>query len=649
MKRLWITAFLSLVASMAAGETFPTGTVVRLAAVPAEGSVFVGWSDDVASTDNPLFVTLSADTAITATFAPVEPPPPPPPPPEDVTLTVTIVGSGSVTVEVVPNEPPPPPPPIGGFAAQIQCPDAAGIYGAPTTAIPNDPVADGCIAATVPMETFFTGPPDCSTLKPGLFYLGLYPFDDDGSITTRECYDVTDGPGFRAAALALGAREQEVMIVHNDINLTSADYAYWASKGELLVIGVPDPSGKPPRVSGVVTPFNWQITSGNLALINLMDPGEIGFGSAHLPTKQTLTLAGVTQTHGPHRLILTRYEGGGGAQANDPTLSIDDEVYFRNVLVRAGPNSHNVYLDRNGLQYIEGLISYGNLCDGCHPLKLDGRKAFLYGSWLSSAGVHDVLADDNSGQSPLSSVACQQGVFRGNYFLDAIDRFGGVAAATAQIRTAIVGCDYPQGYMSNTYPATPYTGPITYRGTSYAATPYWDPTWWAGVQARGTNPPELYANPDMLVVYQLDNTYEVLNSGTTNTESYHGAVSDPSFPVTYAFAGSTKHIWTSDAPPAEWFERARTVILNGCFKSGSPNKVANHWPGSLPYCADATAPSWLASYGACAAGADYPDQTDKFVMLGANECGTTDQVPPEVQAAVDALEAIPDPPWRHWQ
>ncbi|MEM8856826.1 MAG: LamG-like jellyroll fold domain-containing protein [Chloroflexota bacterium] len=67
------------------------GDVVLLTAVPDAGQIFIGWIGDVSSTDNPLEITLTDDTSVTALFAdePVEI--------ITATLTVTVIGSGTVT------------------------------------------------------------------------------------------------------------------------------------------------------------------------------------------------------------------------------------------------------------------------------------------------------------------------------------------------------------------------------------------------------------------------------------------------------------------------------------------------------------------------------------------------------------------------
>jgi len=636
-----LTIALVLVATCVGAQDFPVGTRLRLTAIPDTGWTFVGWTGAATGLTNPLEITLGADTSITATFDGG-----PPDPPLDATLTINVVGGGSVAVTEIID---PPPPPDGDQFASVSCPTGLGGAYVATTTIPNDPLGDGCVATPMDVSAFFTDVPySCATLKPGLFYTGSQTY----ATGERLCQDVTTAAEFKLTQ-NFNATQQMVAIVHNDITITAgAEIPWLASKGEMLIIGIVDALGKPPEFThdSAGTIVNWQITSGNLAILNVMGIGELQFGSAQNTQLSTLTLMGVTHetlknqgTSVGGRLILTRFEGG-----NDPTLPIDDEIYFKNVLVRGGPNSHNVYLDRNGLQYVEGLVSYGNRSDGAHALKLDGRLAFLYGSWLSSAGVHDNLIDDNSGQAPLSSVACQQGVYRDNHFLDAIDQFGGIAAAQAQIRVAIAACDYPQGWLSNTYPTTPYTGPLTYRGTDYSSSPYWNESWWTQVAAAGTEPPELYVNPDMLKVYWTGNRFEVKNNGSTNTLSYYGIHSDPTFPTTYPGPGQfASPRFTNEAPPARWFERVRHVMANNCFVSGSPDKMLNHWPGRM-HCADSDVPAWLATYGGCATGATHPDETDKFVRLGANECGVTDAVAPEMQAAIDALEAIPNPPWRTW-
>jgi cysteine-rich repeat protein len=548
-----------------------------------------------------------------------------------------------------PNPPPPTlPPDSGGRGAEIICPDGAGGYRAPTTVIPNDPHGDGCLAKPFDVSVFFASKPyDCAHLKPGLFYLGKYPWKDGGTITGRRCVDVTTPAGFKSTQ-NFGPREQMVAIIHNDVNITDpATVPFFASKGEMLVIGIPNAKGKPPTITHdtIGSIFSWRPTSGNIAILNLINPGEIGAGSAQNNHRTTITLSGITH-RGTGRLILTNFEGGNNP--NDPTLPIDDEVYFKNVLVAKSVNSHNVYLDRNGLHYIEGLISYGSVNDGNHALKLDGRMVFLYGSWLSSAGVHGNLPTDNSGQSPLSSVACQVGVIRGNKFLDAVGASGGTAAATAQIRVAINGCDEPQGFLSNTYPTVPYFGAVTYKGMSYSKTPFWDPLWWSGIGANGTVPPALYKNRDMLVTYYLDNTFEVLINGTKDPKNYFGLGAQPTFPTTYpSTAQSDTPRLTNQAPPAGWLERARLVVANNCFRGGNPGKVLNHWPPRMA-CNDREAPAWVKSWPECTDGQGFPDETDKFVMVGKNECGVSDQLPNEVRLSIEALEKFPNLPWRSW-
>ena len=64
--------------------TYVGGTSVTLTATPAAGFTFAGWSGDATGTANPLTVVMSANKAITATFAPA------------YTLTVTTSGSGTV-------------------------------------------------------------------------------------------------------------------------------------------------------------------------------------------------------------------------------------------------------------------------------------------------------------------------------------------------------------------------------------------------------------------------------------------------------------------------------------------------------------------------------------------------------------------------
>src|SRR5207244_3276410 len=66
-------------------ESYASGTAVTLAATPAVGSVFSGWSGGGCTGTGACTLTLTAATTVTATFTPT------------FTLTVTKAGSGTVT------------------------------------------------------------------------------------------------------------------------------------------------------------------------------------------------------------------------------------------------------------------------------------------------------------------------------------------------------------------------------------------------------------------------------------------------------------------------------------------------------------------------------------------------------------------------
>ncbi|MDR3735730.1 MAG: glycosyl hydrolase family 28 protein [Acidobacteriaceae bacterium] len=70
-----------------ASGSYNCGTVFHLLATPGSGYTFTSWSGDFASTDNPAYFTLNADSNITVEFDPIA----------QCTLTVSTVGTGSIT------------------------------------------------------------------------------------------------------------------------------------------------------------------------------------------------------------------------------------------------------------------------------------------------------------------------------------------------------------------------------------------------------------------------------------------------------------------------------------------------------------------------------------------------------------------------
>jgi len=66
-------------------------TEVTLNATPASGWSFAGWSGDITSSDNPLAITMDANTSVTATFTQ-----------DQYTLTISTVGGGSVIADPSP-------------------------------------------------------------------------------------------------------------------------------------------------------------------------------------------------------------------------------------------------------------------------------------------------------------------------------------------------------------------------------------------------------------------------------------------------------------------------------------------------------------------------------------------------------------------
>ncbi len=71
---------------------YPSGTLLTLTATPASGWKFTGWSGAAAGTANPLVLSLSADSAVVATFEPVT-----------LSLATAVEGQGTVAVSPTPG------------------------------------------------------------------------------------------------------------------------------------------------------------------------------------------------------------------------------------------------------------------------------------------------------------------------------------------------------------------------------------------------------------------------------------------------------------------------------------------------------------------------------------------------------------------
>lgn len=532
------------------------------------------------------------------------------------------------TLDVAPPPLPPPPEPLppDDTSARLICPTGE------TTAIPNDPYRDGCWSKPFDEAPFFTAAPySCSTLKPGVVYLGSYSWADGGGISTRKCVDVYTSADFRTIQ-NFGPREQMIALIHNDLFVATADFLWLPNRGELFILGLPRADKPPALTSDIGTLVNWQETSGNFAIGNLMLTKGISAGSAFLPHKQTVTMIGVT-FHGDSRVLFTSYEGGA-----DPPTPINDEVYIKNSMAYGAINSHNLYLDRNRLQYAEGLVTYGNRGDSNHGIKMEAQQIFVYGSWFSNAGILGNMADDDSGNAGFDSVSCHEGVVRGNHFMNAaIEGGSNPTPYQTQLRFSLVSCDMPQGWVSNTYPARPYKGPVDYRGVHYETSPYWDPAWWT--------------TSDSLATYIVGNTVTTRNNGVYRPASpffpWRGFMSQGSFPATAASSSDLSQIPTPDMPPLQWREQTLNVLANNCLDGDilpDQHLFLNYRVPGLS-CANA---SWRASWPECQAGAVYLNETNRFVTVGANQCGQVEPLPQNVLEGIARLEQIPDPPWRHW-
>jgi hypothetical protein len=76
----------------ACAASYEVGTSVTLAAAPGSGSTFAGWSGGGCAGAGSCVVTISADTAVTATFSANASPPPPPPPAEEKCIVPKLKG-----------------------------------------------------------------------------------------------------------------------------------------------------------------------------------------------------------------------------------------------------------------------------------------------------------------------------------------------------------------------------------------------------------------------------------------------------------------------------------------------------------------------------------------------------------------------------
>lgn len=505
-----------------------------------------------------------------------------------------------------------------------------GSYGS----LPNDPIGDGvtgCYMAAFDTSTFSTDSrplTSCAQL-------------DSTRFPDHDCIEIRTPEDFRSMA----AHERAVGIILNDLDVTGHTPFITNQVSHVYIGTYEEETLRPIHLHSDSTVFNWvtsaQAPEASLAVINVrMNSGNLCFAAGARQAQLTLTLQSVTAKCNS-RILMMAFETPPESVVDDITdfseWPTDDRVYFRNVMGRSRV-SHTVYVDRTYVNWVEDSIILGSYSGGKHALKLEGQNVVVRNTIAGNLGAHgEPIVDPEFGTTVRTGNLATLSLAAGSrVVLDHVTSVMHYTAAESnpnavqsQIRDAIgAASDMPLGYRPNTYPTSPYRGPVDYLGEHYASSPFWDPSFWASIDTTD------WDNPHMLVSFVTNS--EVIQT-IEDPERYqphlYALMTTGTYPTTRPSSGSASG-WIIPEVPADWVERQRIVVAGNCFDNGLlETNIGHAWPPLR------TGP-----------GMTHPeDNTEKFIILGSNRCADPDDPPAHVVSARDAyIAGLPQPPWLSW-
>ena len=491
-------------------------------------------------------------------------------------------------------------------------------------ALPNDPLGDGqnnCYMAAFDTRVFSSNGKPVS----GCANLDLSNFPG------HTCTEVSTPEQFRM----LRSGRKKVAIILNDLVIAEGMEPWLAAGQEsLVVLGVYNQKNKRPVLIASGSPgpssfFSWKVKSpeSRLMLINLRLKGSncilVDDGGLQ---KTFVGLALTAKCSG--RLIMAAFE------KETDTNPIDNRFYFKRVMARA-KNSHTIYIDRTYLNWVEESLIMGPWIPGKHAAKFTGQNVVIKNSLFTNEGVHGQPVQDmdyqvkskpwlgKGGLAPISMASCNRAVLDGVTVVNHVVRGNSNPQAIQwQFRDALgAGCDLPRIYrrVDEVPGHDPYYGPAWYEGTLEEPSSAWSSGFWE--------------KPRMLNSYvvrsQIVQTYDK-NPGHGR---HYALMTDGTYPsVRDSNMSSTRHA-AKKIPPG-WIERQRIHVSGNCLDNGqAPDALfRNH-----------------VLKGMGAKGKHDYDNTEKFVVYGANQCSQKESVDPSVKRGVDSfLDSLPTPVWAEW-
>lgn len=533
---------------------------------------------------------------------------------------------------------------IKDLAEKIWCPDGNGSFKriARYSDLPNDPIGDGkndCYMEAFDTTVFTTnGQPiqGCSNLD-----LSKFP--------GHTCNEIRTVEEFSSKQII----DNSVSILMNDIFLPRGKTAWIGTRNSShWLIGLYDPATmRPVHIESEGQPISWNSTApvNILQMMNLRitTDAHCAGNSGTKGTENNFVGQSITGKCGS-RFMIAGFESMPSSStfdvADQTIYEADDKIYLKNILVKA-KNSHTVYLDRNYINWIEDSIFLGSRTGGNHPAKLTAKNVIVRNAVFSNTGAQGQSYIDpdpewkgtKAGLAPLSLAACSRVSLDGLTILSRyVEGSSNSTAIQWQDRDALgAGCDLPMGYYPNAYPTKPYYGPVIYNGQRFESNPYWTSAFWAGIDE--TKP---LTDPGMITSYvtntEIIQTYEDKDQWQPHIYALLTAGTVP----TTRPDSSTGSGWIFPEHSPDWKELTRIVVSGNCLDNGilvkNMTRMYPHvYTNSLPFGAGRISPV---------------DNTDKFIMVGTNQCANKESPAPEVIQARDAwINTLEQPPWLNWK